>query len=1062
MFYQRVRPWKWPTTIEFVAQWCSIALLFWFILRSPPATIGYILCLSSLPLLWIMLRRGLPDTLIAIAVLGAALAARIVWLPPPLEQWLQWLTFLSALSVAVLVPGVTVAQSRRTAASLRTQQDRLRRILDNLPVLVAYVDGQERYQFNNRGYQTWFGRSSKELTGSMVVSVIGEAAYRSAQPEIRLALSGHTVTFIRSVPYQTAGERRVRVTYTPDCDFDGTVQGFVGTTEDITEHKQLEQQLADALALNQITLEAASVGVLVYTASGECVHADQAAATIVGGSCVELLEQNFYELESWRRCGMLDMAKQVLTTGTPQRQEFNYVSTFGKEFWLDCRAAPLTANAMPHLLLVIDDTSARKRTEHELARYGHHLEELVHERTLELTVANAQLQREIAERIRAEEEIRYQADLLRNVSDAIVGTDLSFRINSWNPAAKALYGWDADEVMGILVSEAMRTEYVHDQPEQVRKQFFEQGIWQGEVIQNHKSGGRVHILSSVSRVRNSSGDPIGFVGVNRDITDRKRIEEQLTILSRAVEQSPISITITDTDGAISYADPRFTQQTGFTLDEVHGKRPRILDAGPQPEEARQIWQAIKTGTEWRGELQNTTKTGEAYWDYGVVAPIVDQNGHVTHIVAVMEDITQLKQQEREQAAMLAVATTLREVRDRSEMLSVILQQVCLSLDAARAFLVVPHPTTGELIVEAAHEDGQFQSDPASRIATYASVCDQVCQTGRPYVTADASADLLFANSEMLVEEQAAALVPLLTHETAIGLFWVARRSPFTDSDVRLLTAIADMTATGLQRAVLHEQTLRYAANLEQEVAVRTCELLEANKRLQELDRLKSKFVSDVSHELRTPVTNVGLYLQLFDLKPEKREHYLMVLREQASRLETLVTSVLDLARLDNTREIALAPVNVDEVLASVVTAQAAGAEVRNLTLTFQPSVGSPWVLGDRPKLVQVVTNLVTNALNYTPAGHVRVRSRPGEVPGTVQFEVEDTGVGIYPEDLPHLFERFYRGRRDQVADVPGTGLGLVIVKELIDLHGGSICVHSGVGAGSTFTVTLPAAPSGEK
>jgi two-component system sensor histidine kinase BaeS len=80
----------------------------------------------------------------------------------------------------------------------------------------------------------------------------------------------------------------------------------------------------------------------------------------------------------------------------------------------------------------------------------------------------------------------------------------------------------------------------------------------------------------------------------------------------------------------------------------------------------------------------------------------------------------------------------------------------------------------------------------------------------------------------------------------------------------------------------------------------------------------------------------------------------------------------------------------------------------------------------------------------------------------VQFEVEDTGVGIYPEDLPHLFERFYRGRRDQVADVPGTGLGLVIVKELINLHGGTICVHSEVGAGSTFTVTLPAAPTGEK
>ena len=288
------------------------------------------------------------------------------------------------------------------------------------------------------------------------------------------------------------------------------------------------------------------------------------------------------------------------------------------------------------------------------------------------------------------------------------------------------------------------------------------------------------------------------------------------------------------------------------------------------------------------------------------------------------------------------------------------------------------------------------------------------------------------------------------------MLWVARTAPLADNELRLLSAIADMTAAGLQRAALHEQAQRYAANLEQEVAERTAELRAANQRLQELDQLKSKFVSDVSHELRTPVTNIGLYLDLLDRKPEKRDHYLRVLRDQADRLEQLVTQVLDLARLDNTQKIERERVDLNEVIQAAVTAQEAKAEVQDIVLRFERGADPCSVLGNRSKLMQVATNLLINALNYTRSGQVCVRS--GRGPGdTVQFTVEDTGVGIYAEDLPHLFERFYRGRRDQGADAPGAGLGLVIVKEVLDLHGGSISVQSEVGKGSIFTVTLPAA-----
>lgn len=569
--------------------------------------------------------------------------------------------------------------------------------------------------------------------------------------------------------------------------------------------------------------------------------------------------------------------------------------------------------------------------------------------------------------------------------------------------------------------------------------------------------------------------------LQQEVIQRRQLEEKLTIFSRAIEQSPVAITITDTDGIINYVNPRFSQQSGYSADEVCGKQPRVLTLDPPPPEARQLWQAIRAGTEWHGELQNTSKSGRKYWESGVVSPIVDPLGHVTHVVAMMEDVTHLRQQEREQAAMLAVAGALRTVSGRAEMLPVILQQVCTSLEATLAFCTAPALADGTLVMEAACKDGTCYCNMATPIHLSPGASASVQSCGELWQTDDLAGDLashpLLAGLPLITQECAAACVPLVAQETTAGMLWVARTTPLSESDLRLLRAIADMTATGLQRASLHEQSQRYAADLERKVAERTRELTEANQRLQELDRLKSKFVSDVSHELRTPVTNVGLYLQLMELKPQKTEHYLKVLREQARRLELLVTQVLDLSRLDNTQALSLAPVNLDEVLASVAAAHEARAEARGLLLHFypySPAPGAapgaedgdlypaePWVWGDRDRLEQVATNLVANAVNYTPAGCVHIRSGPGAAPDTIQFEVEDTGIGIYPEDVPHLFERFYRGRRDQVADIPGTGLGLVIVKELVDRHGGTISVQSKVAVGTTFIVTLPAAPSEE-
>jgi signal transduction histidine kinase len=227
-------------------------------------------------------------------------------------------------------------------------------------------------------------------------------------------------------------------------------------------------------------------------------------------------------------------------------------------------------------------------------------------------------------------------------------------------------------------------------------------------------------------------------------------------------------------------------------------------------------------------------------------------------------------------------------------------------------------------------------------------------------------------------------------------------------------------------------------------------------RQKELDRMKDQFVSDVSHELRTPTTNISLYLELMDqASTEKRTEYLAVLKDQGYQLRKLVEDILDLSRLSMGRErkIEFGPVNINLVAAQVITAHQPLADATGLSLDFLASPELPPVRGEENQLARVITNLVSNAVRYTDQGSVNVRTyHNGQ---RVCLEVQDTGMGIDPEDRPHLFERFYRGRSVRQTRIHGTGLGLAIVKEIVDLHGGYINVNSYPGEGSTFQVWFP-------
>lgn len=253
------------------------------------------------------------------------------------------------------------------------------------------------------------------------------------------------------------------------------------------------------------------------------------------------------------------------------------------------------------------------------------------------------------------------------------------------------------------------------------------------------------------------------------------------------------------------------------------------------------------------------------------------------------------------------------------------------------------------------------------------------------------------------------------------------------------------------------------ATLEQRVRERTQELQDANERLRELDKLKSDFVSTVSHELRTPMTSIKGYVDnildgLTGALTERQSYYLTRVKSNVERLTRMINELLDLSRIEAGKvELHLGNVRLRELITDIVEGFQTMAQEKRIALrTHQPDE-LPAIRGDRDKLQQVLTNLIQNAIKFTPpGGEVQVESQMWD-DGCLRIGVIDTGCGIPSNELEKVFEKFYRGESDS-ADDPRWGLGLNIARSLVKLHGGQIWAESTPGQGSRFYFTVPIEP----
>jgi signal transduction histidine kinase len=287
-------------------------------------------------------------------------------------------------------------------------------------------------------------------------------------------------------------------------------------------------------------------------------------------------------------------------------------------------------------------------------------------------------------------------------------------------------------------------------------------------------------------------------------------------------------------------------------------------------------------------------------------------------------------------------------------------------------------------------------------------------------------------------------VPMLLDSKPIGVVVVtgAEAGAFSQRQIELLQTFADQAVIAVENARLFK------------------ELESANRELGAASRHKSEFLANMSHELRTPLNAVigfseVLIQRMFGELNDKQDEYLKDIYASGQHLLSLINDILDLSKIEAGRmELASAPFHLPGALENAVTLvrERAARHGIALDLDLDPRLGE--LVGDERKVKQVLLNLLSNAVKFTPEGG-RISLTAGLTDGAVEISVNDTGIGIAPEDQAAVFEEFRQVGSDEKRKQEGTGLGLTLAKKFVELHSGKIWVQSELGRGSTFTFTLP-------
>jgi PAS domain S-box-containing protein len=507
---------------------------------------------------------------------------------------------------------------------------------------------------------------------------------------------------------------------------------------------------------------------------------------------------------------------------------------------------------------------------------------------------------------------------------------------------------------------------------------------------------------------------------------------------------------------------RTAKLRGLKADQLLGKTPLEV-LGPQlgvpPDKALDEVIQTKKSYQLMTELEID---GQQRWFSTIYNPVIGQDNALKAIVVVSRDVTnhvRTQQAAERHSRQLSIVNQVLQAASQptnlSHMLEALLAKIAGVFKSDAAALHILDADAHKLMLLARF--GDAVGEPYKDLPLDNSLAGKAVREARvlTYTEGESPEDnrpRLFA-----VDMKAIAVTPVWARDSIIGTFEVLylTRHTFTEDDVAVLEALGRGIGITIENARLYAQVQSDAEMLKAKVAERTEELEKALERAQSADRMKSGLLSTVSHEMRTPLSSIIGFSNLIlsrNPDPAKLIDYVSAINAEARRLADLINDFLDLQRIESGREV-FHPLYSD--LAAVIRDVINKLEIDErftVKLDLQPV---SWLYIDANRIRQVLLNLLSNAFKYSPEG--------GEILITLQqdnneviFSIRDQGLGIEPQELGHLFERFYRGDVAERFRIRGTGLGLALCRQIIDAHNGRIWAESaGLDKGSTFNFALP-------
>jgi PAS domain S-box-containing protein len=584
----------------------------------------------------------------------------------------------------------------------------------------------------------------------------------------------------------------------------------------------------------------------------------------------------------------------------------------------------------------------------------------------------------------------------------------------------------------------------------------------------------------ISPLRDRRGKPTGRVIVIHETTSVVHVEMALRESQRQLEaqnaesrklsqvatQSANAVIVTDLAGNIEYVNPAFEQTTGYTAEEVLGKNPRVLKSGSHGDEFyKQLWQTITAGKEWHGELLNRRKDGTLSWEQASISPIYDDMGHMTHFVAIEEDITAHKEAEESLRLYNERLKILHEI-DQSILAARLPETIAIAaihrirhlVPCERAMVAAIEETDQIKMLAAESSRG---TGPTVDIDLYREVSEgRILKAGWVHGAEDLQpSDQGSPLQQALYAAgvRAYVVVPLFIQGGIVGILTLESSHPraFTADHVTIASEVAASLAVALRQSRLYEQAKQeIAERMLAEVRLRQyTTALEAQNA--ELDA----FAHTVAHDLKNPLTALIAYADMLEKKhtqmsDEMMQQFLGILTRHGYKMNTIIDEMLLLSSVRGMDEVKMEPLDMGAIVTETLERLSYLIEEYEGEIVLLDSW--PTALGYAPWVEEIWVNYVSNAIKYggrPPHVELGVMAQDG---GMVRFWVRDNGPGLSSDEQARLFTPFERLHRELTV---GHGLGLSIVQRIAKRLGGQVGVESaGIpGQGSTFYFILPTA-----